>query len=91
MDAQLEALYFPFGRNAPSVTFLDQEGDNLALMDDIDDSVHVTGIEEVEVEDANNVVDNDYSDTIVGSFGLLLDEFDDYYVATGEEECDFVL
>ena len=52
--------------------------------------MHVTGIEEVGVEDANNVVDNDYSDTI-GSFGLLLDEFDDYYVATGEEECDFVL
>ena len=47
MDAQLEALYFPFGRNAPSVTFLDQEGGNLALMDDIDDSVHVTDIEEV--------------------------------------------
>ena len=44
----------------------------------------------IEVEDANNVVDNDDSDTI-GSFGLLLDEFDDYYVATGEEECDFVL
>ena len=33
--------------NAPSVTLQDQEGDNLALMDDIDDSVHVTDIEEV--------------------------------------------
>ncbi len=76
--------------NAPSATLPDQEGDNLALIDDIDDSVHVTDIEEVEVEDANNVVDNDDSDTI-GSFGSLLDEFDDYYVATSEEECDFVL
>ena len=79
MDAALESLHFPFGRDAVSAAAPDQEGDNEPMMDDVADAVHATDIiqNHFEMEASDNIIVDDIDNESIGSYGSLLDELEE--------------
>ena len=73
MDAALESLYFPFGRDAVSAAAPDQEGDNEPMMDDIADIIQ----NHFEMEASDNIIVDDIDNESIGSYGSLLDELEE--------------